>query len=516
MRNQSNSSERLSIWLYLIVCLVGALTVFSFAPFEFYPLAWFGPAVLFYALIKAQTKKQYFKLAWVYGLGLFGAGTSWPFYSLYFFAHAHIVVALLGTFLFVVFVAFFSTGLFGFIASLFRHYSVALRLLLFFPISWVFAEWVRTWFLTGFPWLFLGNTQIDSILSSIAPVTGVLGVSLLCALLSGSILALFLGDRHSQIGFAKKSLVSLRLKASLIIVLVAGLSLGLSQMTWVEKKGEPITVSVLQSNISQEVKLDPASMNSSIELYQKMTAESSESDLIIWPETGMFDAFSNHMDSVIIPMQESLANTNKAVLIGGFFVNDTNGVENSVLAITGDDRSIYSKRHLVPFGEYTPLLEYFRWLSQWITLPYDNISKGQNSGSLKINDYTAQMTICYEDAFGMEMIKALPEADILINVTHDGWFTGSFEPYQHMQIARMRSLEMGRYMVRATTNGPAGVIDEKGKVIATAPIYTQKIITGKVQAMQGRTPYVFWGDWFILIILSAALLLGFAFRKKIN
>ena len=133
MNNKSNTSDRLSLWLYLTVFLVGALTVFSFAPFKFYPLAWLSPAVLFYALTKAQSKKQYTLLGWVYGLGLFGAGTSWPFYSLYFFAKAHIVVAILGTSLFVIFVSFFSTGLFGLVASLFRNHSILLRLLLFLP-----------------------------------------------------------------------------------------------------------------------------------------------------------------------------------------------------------------------------------------------------------------------------------------------------------------------------------------------------------------------------------------------
>jgi len=236
--------------------------------------------------------------------------------------------------------------------------------------------------------------------------------------------------------------------------------------------------------------------------------------LIVWPETALFDSFDRHIQTVIAPLQKSLKGTNKAILMGGFYINDEQGVENSVLAITADNRSIYSKRHLVPFGEYTPLLKYLRWLNQWIQLPYDNVAKGKNNGILKINDHTVQMTICYEDAFGAEMITALPEADYLINVTHDGWFTGSFEPYQHMQIARMRSLEMGRYMVRSTTNGPAGIIDEKGKVLATAPIYTQSIITNKVQPMKGTTPYVRWGNWLIVILMSTILLLGILFKRK--
>jgi apolipoprotein N-acyltransferase len=124
------------------------------------------------------------------------------------------------------------------------------------------------------------------------------------------------------------------------------------------------------------------------------------------------------------------------------------------------------------------------------------------------------MTICYEDAFGAEIIQSLPEATMLINVTHDGWFTGSLEPEQHMQIARMRSLETGRYMVRATTTGPSGIIDEKGNIIVTAPIYTRKIITGKLQPFVGTTPYVRWGNWLIVSILSVIFLVGLIGRKR--
>ena len=526
----ANIPTRLSKWLYLTVLIAGALTVFAFAPFDLYPLAWFCPAVLFYVLTKAKTKSQYFKLGWVYGLGFFGVGASWPFYSLYFYANAHIVVAILGTSFFVAFIALFSTGLFGLMTSLFRHHSLFLRLLLFFPASWVISEWIRTWFLTGFPWLLLGNSQIDSLFSAVAPITGVLGVSLICSLISGALLSFYLGNSvrravHikpdpdtqmvSNTAFVEEQLgTSVRVLSAFIIVFLVGVCFALSKINWTEKSGKPLTVSVLQSNIPQEVKLQPSSLLPSIELYKEMTRESSKSDLIVWPETALFDSFSRHMDSVIVPLQNSLKGTDKAILLGGFYVNETQGVENSVLAITADNRSIYSKRHLVPFGEYTPLLKYLRWLQNWIQLPYDNVAKGVNNGVLKINDYVAQMTICYEGAFGAEMIAGLPEAGLLINVTHDGWFTGSFEPYQHMQIARMRSLEMGRYMVRSTTNGPAGIIDEKGRVLATAPIYSQSIITHQVQPMKGSTPYIRWGNWLIVLLMSLILGLGILFKRK--
>ena len=522
--------QRLSIWLYLAVFLIGASTVFAFAPFNIYPLAWISPAFLFYALSKANTKKQYFYLGWIYGIGLFGVGASWPFYSLYFFAHAHLLVALSGTLIFVLFVALFSTGLFGWLASLFREKALYSRLLLFFPAIWVLVEWFRSWFLTGFPWLYLGNSQIDSLFSSIAPVTGVLGVSYICVLIAGALLSFYFGnsvrrtvhiepDPDSQ-SVSDKMIVeeafgsSARVLSALIIVLLVGGSFALQNINWTTKTGKPMLVSVLQSNISQTEKLNSENLLPMIDLYQEMTRQSKNSDLIVWPETGLFDSFARHMTTVIEPLQDSLKGTQKAILIGGFYINENQGVENSVLAITADDRSIYSKRHLVPFGEYTPLLKHLGWLGQWIQLPYDNIAAGKNDGTLTINDFKAQMTICYEDVFGSEIIKSLPESSLLINVTHDGWFTGSLEPYQHMQIARMRSLETGRYMVRATTTGPAGIIDEKGKVLATAPPYTKKIITNKVQHFSGATPFVRWGNWPIVVMLGFIVIIGFFSNRE--
>ena len=517
-------------WLYLLVLCAGALTVFAFAPFKLYPIAWLTPAILFYALSKANTRKQHFLLGWIYGIGLFGAGASWPFYSMYFFAHAPLILAMIGTTLFVTIIAFLTMGLFGFVASLFRHKALFARLLLFYPTAWVLLEWYRGWFLTGFPWLYLGNSQIDTFFAAYAPILGVLGVSLSSVLISGALVSFIYGNSLKHVAHIAHGPLSspvstkavseepfgssIRVLSVLIILLLIISAFTLQKIDWTQKLGEPLTVSVLQSNISQLEKLNPNNLEPSIRLYQAMTKESQESDLIVWPETGLFDAFNNHMDDVILPLQASLKRPNQSILLGGFNVNQNNEVENSVLALSKDSRQVYSKRHLVPFGEYIPLLDYIRWLGQWIQLPYSNLVAGKSDGTLQVSGQIAQMTICYEDAFGAEIIQSLPRSTMLINVTHDGWFTGSLEPEQHMQIARMRSLETGRYMARATTTGPSGIIDEKGKVIATAPSYTKKIITGKLQPFTGATPYVRWGNWLIVTILSVLLLFGLLGQKK--
>ncbi len=489
--------------LYLLVMLAGAISVFAFAPFNFYPLAWITPAILFYALSNAQTTRQHFLLGFLYGMAYFAAGASWPFYSIYFFAHAPLLAAIIGVLLFVSLVALFSFGLLGLLAAQFKHLSLCSRLLFFYPASWVFFEWFRGWFLTGFPWLYLGNTQIDTIFSAYAPVAGVLGVSLVTVMVSGALLKL----THDRLSRGKLSYLPI---ATIALLTLTGFLL--SKINWTEKTGDVFNVAVLQSNISQQQKLNPDNLDAMINLYLQMTDQSRQSDLIVWPETALFSTFNNHMDDVVLPLQDSLRE-NQAVLIGGFFVNQNQGVENSVLAISADDRELYSKRHLVPFGEYIPLLKYIRWMGNWI--PHSNITAGKKeNGTLQVLGQTAQMSICYEDAFGTEIIASLPEATLLINVTHDGWFSGSLQPAQHMQIARMRSLETGRYMVRATTTGPAGIINEKGKVLATAKQYSNKIITHDVQAYTGATPYVRWGNWLIVTILLVIIVSGIVLQRK--
>jgi len=514
---------------YFLVLLAGALNVLAFAPFKAYPVAWFAPIVLFYALTQATTKKQYFYLGWLYAIGLFGVGASWPFYSIYFYAHAPLAVAVGGVALFTISVAFLTGGLFGWVVSHYRDTPLVARLLLFYPAAWVLIEWYRSWFLTGFPWLYLGNTQIDTFFANFAPITGVLGVSLSSVLISGALLSFFLGNRVKRTVNVQRNEVntklvarkvtteekfgeSARILSALIIVVLTLSGIALGSVNWTQKSGKPITVSVLQSNITQDEKLNPANLKSMIKTYREMTQKSRKSDLIVWPETALFDFFSNHMDSDINPLQKTLKNTTRTIMLGGFYVNNEGGVENSVLAISHDKREIYSKRHLVPFGEYIPFAKILSGLGEWI--PKSTLVAGDNDGMLSVAGQKAQVSICYEDAFGEEIIKSLPEAVMLVNITHDGWFTGSFEPAQHMQIARMRTLETGRYMVRATTTGPAGIINEKGKVIATAPANTKQIITHKVQRFTGSTPYVRWGNWLIVGLVSSILLIGIFWRRK--
>ena len=493
---------------YLLALLSGATLTLAFAPFEWRVVAIISPALLFFLLHSATTLKQHLLLSYAFAIGMFGTGVSWIFYSMYFFAHAHFLLAGGFTFLFVILMSLFVMML-GVLTFLFRNSSTALQLMLFIPASWVLVEWLRGWLLTGFPWLYLGYSHIDNGLVNIAPITGSLGVSLLSALLSGALVLLIIGNSKQ------------RISAISLVIGIFIISLLLGKIDWTTPLGSPIKVSLLQGNIPQEKKWLPETKLPTLKLYQEMTEKNWDSDLIIWPETAIPGYFREHMEDVIQPLQKQSQSTQTDLLIGGFYYNETHdensraGSENSILAISGESRSIYSKHHLVPFSEYIPFLEYLRWLGKWIQLPYDSVKQGVGSTTLNIAGVTAQMSVCYEDAFGNETIRGLPAATMLINISNDGWFTGSIEPEQHMEIARMRAVETGRYLLRGTNIGVSAIVNEKGKITATEPLYTTIVIKGNAQPFTGATPYVKMGNWFIIITLSLTLMLGgFYYRQR--
>jgi apolipoprotein N-acyltransferase len=494
-----------SRWYYLLAFLAGSALTLAFAPFELRPIAWLSPALLFFALHKASTRKQFILLSYCFGIGMFATGASWIFYPMHFFSRASIPLAGGLTAIFVLAMALFLM-VFGWLASFFRTMPALPKLLFFFPACWVLGEWFRSWFLTGFPWLFLGHSQIDSWLVNIAPIGGTLAVSWFSALISAALVLLITGRNKD------------RLIATSLISTVLLISFMLGMINWTQPTGAPLKVSLLQGNIAQEKKWLPETLEPTIQLYLDMTRESWESDLVIWPETAIPGYYSHHVEDLLDPLQEEAYQYGTDLLIGGFYYNREGipGSENSIISLTTTGREIYSKRHLVPFSEYIPLLKYFKWLNEWIQLPYDNVKRGTGPTNLKVAGQMARMSVCYEDAYGEEIIEGLPEATLLVNVSNDGWFTGSIEPQQHMEIARMRSVETGRYTLRSTNIGISGIIDQRGKIISTAPAYETRNITGMAQPYSGSTPYIHFANWPVIILMSLVLMAGIRSRYPVE
>lgn len=484
-----------SLWDYFFAFCGGLILVLAFAPFELRPIAWVSPMVLFWLSLQPMSFWQRVRLAYVYGLGVFAGGAHWVYVSIHVYSFTPAPIAVLMVALFVVFLAILFIP-FGVITALFKRQSDLLKLLVIFPAAWFLTEWLREWIiLGGFPWLQLGHTQLETPLANLAPVVGSLGVSWLVALGAGALIAIVVTQLQWKV---------LALAIGLG-TFVAGYALQSKQ--WTQPEGDPIYVSLVQPNVAQEKKWKPEFRNEHIQRQIDLTSQAWNSHLIIWPETGLPDYFQQSMDDVIRPLQQVAKEAQSEILMGGFHHDQqTNKTYNAIMRI-GESLDVYGKSRLVPFGEYIPMLDYIRWMESFIRLPYDSVDRWQGAKTMQVAGIPMRLSICYEDAYGSEMTQGLPEAKMLVNLTNDGWFTGSIEVEQHAEIARWRAIETGRYLLRATNLGPSEIISPKGFVVAGSAAYKADLVSGYAQPMSGATPYVRWGNYLLVSLLSGLLLI---------
>lgn len=485
-----------------LALLAGLLLPLAFAPFDAFPLAVLSPAVLFWLWLHSSPREA-FRRGFVYGAGMFGLGVSWVFVSMYDNGGVSLPLSLFLTAVFVLFLALFP-GVLGYLAV--RAYSAPsarrIKLLLVFPAAWVLGEWVRGWFLTGFPWLNLGYSQIDAPLAAYAPVLGVYGVSLIVALSAGWLVLLILGPDKWRIG------------AAVGLLALWGGAVVLHNVAWVQPAGAPLRVSLLQGNIPQNLKWLWDLREPTMDLYAKLTRESWGSDLIVWPESAVPALYSN-VEDYFDGLAREAREHGSELLIGVIHEEPDGRYYNAMVSVGTDTPQFYYKRHLVPFTEYLPMKSVLGGLVEFMQVPMSDFSAGRSAAPLTVAGQQAAISICYEDAFGEEAIESLPQATLLVNVTNDAWFGDSIAPPQHLQMARMRSLETGRPMLRATNTGLTAVVDDKGRLQSVAPQFEVYALHDTVQPMQGATPYVRYGNW--LVVTSTMVVLAgvwFGLRRR--
>jgi apolipoprotein N-acyltransferase len=435
-------------------------------------------------------------LGFAFGLGLFLAGVSWVYVSLHRFGSMPAALAAVGTFLFCAFLALFPAVV-GYLQAQFDR-TIAVRQLLLIPALWVLGEWVRDWIFTGFPWLSLGYSQAASPLGGYAPLAGVFGLSWLVWLCAGLLLAL---TRAGE-----------RTLALCALALVIGAGYGLKQVEWTQPQGAPVSVSLLQGNIPQEQKWDQARFAATVGVYRRMTAEST-ARLTILPETAI-PLFLDLLDPELLRGLAQAARSRGADLIIGLPLREAAGrYYNSVLGLGASPVQRYDKIHLVPFGEFIP--PGFGWVISVLKIPLADFSRGSvGQAPLALAGQKIAVDICYEDAFGEEIIRLLPAATLLVNVSNVAWFGDSLAPHQHLQIAQLRALETGRVMLRATNTGMTAIIDHHGNVAAVLPAFTQGALSGSAQGRSGATPYVRWGNAPVLVLALLVCGLAALRRKK--
>lgn len=474
-----------------LAALAGAAGVLCFAPFGLFwlaPLIWLG---LFALLRRADTTKEGLLTGLFFGLGFFLCGVSWVYVSLSVFGGMPWWLAGPAAFMFCAVMALFPM-LAGWVFKRWQPASDC-RQAIFFAALIALVDWLRGWIFTGFPWLAVGYSQTaPSPLAGFAPLLGVHGLSLLVAL-SGALL------------------IRWRIGLGFIVLLAVG-GFGLRQIAWTQPVGEPLSVTLIQGNIPQEMKFRPDAFIRTLDLYRDLVA-ANPAQLTLLPETAL-PAFLDQLPPDYLDELKTLARRQNGDLIVGTLTGDSAGAYyNSAISLGSAPLQVYSKSHLVPYGEFIP--PGFDWFMKFADIPMSSFSRGpERQPPLAVAGQRVAVNICYEDVFGEEIIRALPAAGILVNLSNTAWFGRSLAQPQHLQIAQMRAAETGRPMLRATNTGMTAIVNADGRVQAVLEAFTTGVLRGKVRAHEGLTPYARFGNWLALGLMAGLGLLGLAGTRR--
>ncbi len=542
-------------FLFFFAALVcGALLPLSFAPFDWWPLGMLSIGGWFWLLNQGHSTPA--ALGFAYGLGKFGAGVSWVYVSVHVYGQAAPPLAAFLVLLFAAGLALFTLAqgwLYGWVKSPSARNSGPARLLLrlakgtkasttlgvatlnpelvttrlhpqtegldarpkrgalfdawLFATLWVTFEWLLTWFLTGFPWLYAGYGHLQTSLANLMPLGGV-SLASLGIVVSAVFLTVALTTRRAGL---------FRVGALVIAAMPWFVGMALTRVQWVTPMGER-TAALVQGNVDQAVKWKRASRRPIVDRYLQLTEPHWGRDLILWPESAI-TLFEHQAQSLLKSLDERGEQSGTALVLGILrreVAPDGNRlVYNTALAV-GEGEGRYLKRRLVPFGEYLPFAGLLRGLIDFFDLPMSNITPGPwRQPLLNVGAMKAALAICYEVAYPNLMRTGAAEADLLMTISNDTWFGRSIGPLQHLQIARARALENGRWLLRATNNGVTAIVDHQGQA-QTLPQFDQGVLTGRFQLMAGRTPYNIFGDsWLVALCLCSLAWGGYRRRKAV-
>ena len=500
-----------SIVLALAALAAGSLLPLSLAPFDWWPVGILSIAAWFWLLTRSPQRAL--ALGYAYGLGKFGVGVSWIYVSIHLYGNAApwlaaglVLMFVGGLSLFTLLQAWTYAKLLGRVGKRRGADICSLSNACLFCAVWVLFEWLLTWFLTGFPWLYPGYGHLDTWLASLLPVGGVtlasLGVVASACFVAAAVAARAKWTvRTGALGLAGAPWL---------------LGLALLEAQWVTPTTQR-SAALVQGNVDQAVKWRRENRAPIVALYEGLTAPHWGRDLIVWPEAAI-TLHQHQATDLMEAWSQKGAESGSALVLGIPWLERRAGgaysLRNAALAV-GDSQSPYFKRRLVPFGDYLPLAGLLRGLIDFFDLPMSNAEPGPwRQPSLRVGADRAAPAICYEIAYADLTRSTAAAADLLVNITNDTWFGRSIGPPQHFQIARARALENGRWLLRAASNGITAIVDHQGQVQARLPQFQPGVLTGTYQIMAGRTPYSRFGDCW-LIALSAATLLFFLIRPHL-
>jgi apolipoprotein N-acyltransferase len=488
------------------------LLTLAYAPFSFWFVTFLSLTCFIY-LLSNSLPKQGFKLGFAFGLGWFGAGVSWVHVSIADFGGIPLIGSITLMLLLSAYLALFPALSCYLLTKYFDRKLWPLAL----PFIWLMVEWLRSWLLTGFPWLSLGYSQIQGPLAGWFPVIGEFGVSGLTVFICTA-LAMSLA--------AKKWLPSV-----IVVTVFFIFGLALNQYQWVKPSGETARIAMVQGNIEQALRWSPEQDQPTMDKYKNMTADHWDNDVIIWPEAAIPKLEPVAAD-YLSEIDNLAAHTNTGLITGIVNYNfETREAFNNLIGLgqryTDEDNNDtprghyyyfhgnrFAKHHLLPIGEFIPLEDWIRGLAPIFDLPMSSFSRGDyQQANLEVKGYHFAPAICFEIAFPRQISANLYyNTDFIITVSNDAWFGGSHGPAQHLEIAQARAKEFGLPVLRATNNGITAFIDHRGQIQSRLPQFEAAVLSDNIQQVEGVTPYRLFGDWPIWCV--SFMLFGIACWNK--
>lgn len=492
--------------------LLGVLLVFSYAPFN---QAWLPVPILalMIGLLQDKNPANAWRLGYYFGFGWFAAGLSWIYVSIDTFGGLH-PIATVGILL----LLFLYLSLFPALAFwAWRWLTVRVHAQAYWslPLTWLIAESLRGWLLTGFPWLELGYTQTGTWLASYAPWFGGSGIT--TVLITLALLTAY--------WFKQRSWHAPALIAALLL-----LPLILSQLTAVSRTGDSARIALVQGNINQSIKWDPDQHWPNLSRYLDLSRPLyNNHDVIIWPESAVTMP-EPYTDDILSVIHDEMATTQTAFITGIIDI-DRDNYFNSVIALGQDGPDAvreaykhghsnrYQKHQLLPIGEFVPFGDLLRPLAPLFNLPMSSFSRGSAvQAPLRAHGWEFATAICYEIAFpGHVRANFTSTTEFLLTVSNDTWFGRSHGPAQHMQIARMRAIELGLPLIRSTNSGITAMVDENGDWLARAPQFSSTTLSAQVPLVSGITPYFLWGTygtWLFALLIAILGVLPVVNRRQ--
>ena len=433
-------------------------------------------------------RKQAIVLSCIYGISIFASGVSWIYSSIYNYGGGNLGLSFLMTISFIIFLSLFIAPLGFFLNKNYKDKSFSTLLII--PSVWVSLELLRSIIFGGFPWLIAGHSQEGTIFNMIYPIAGSYFVSFLICTMSIGIALFF-----------KSELCKANLKNIFILIIFFNILYFYNPMWSIDKK-DSLKVSILQPNINAGIKYDNNKINFIKQKYLSLLSNNITNKTIILPETAIpiiYERDKNFYDSML-----EFDDTN---IIAGIFHYETsqNKIYNSMLVLNKDEK-FYNKRHLVPFGEYTPFKTFFSYIAKQLDIPMSNLSHGDlNQKPFLINNITIHPLICYEIAYS-SLIKMTSDYSVIVNISNDSWFGNTFAPYQHLQIAQVRALETAHPIIRAANTGISAIIDKNGLILKEISLDTEGLISGEVYPSKGISPYMRFGDYPVLMLIFSIML----------